>query len=359
MNENLFVDWLKHFQNFVKSSEENCVLLIVDNHVSHCTLQAYNYCKENFIVLLTIPPHTSHRTQPLDVSFYSPLKNAYNNECDKYMRSHPGQKITTYEIAELFNNAFGRVATPEKAINGFRATGIFPINPDVFSDDDFLPSQNLQLRLVREETPEPVNDDVAEPANDEAESHQVSRTSFSEIIPIPAPPKSDTVRPQQNNRQQHSQIFTSTPIKDILEQKEKDKAKRLETTKLRVGTARKNVFANRGPSDKIKVTPNKKMKLLKSHQPSTSPASTSQPSTRQSSTRVKKVVKYKNHQEDDSESEVDDSDNDKDANNDICIICGEFGKNNEIWVRCVICAMWAHKACTNDDRKTFVCDFCS
>lgn len=78
-------------------------------------------------------------------------------------QSHPGQKITPNEVAELFNNAFGRVVTPEKAINGFRATGIFPINPDIFSDDEFLPSENLRLRLVREETPEPVNDDITEP----------------------------------------------------------------------------------------------------------------------------------------------------------------------------------------------------
>lgn len=70
MIEELFVEWLKHFHQFTKISQEDPVLLIVDNHVSHCSLSSYKYSKENNIHLVTIPPHTSHRTQPLDVSFF-------------------------------------------------------------------------------------------------------------------------------------------------------------------------------------------------------------------------------------------------------------------------------------------------
>jgi len=28
----------------------------------------------------------------------------------------------------------------EKAVSGFKSTGIWPVNPDVFTDSDFLPS---------------------------------------------------------------------------------------------------------------------------------------------------------------------------------------------------------------------------
>ncbi|KAH1021752.1 hypothetical protein HUJ04_011237 [Dendroctonus ponderosae] len=60
---------------------EDPVLLLLDNHSSHCSLNTYNFCKERGMILLTIPPHTSHRVQPLDVTFYGPLKTAYNSEC--------------------------------------------------------------------------------------------------------------------------------------------------------------------------------------------------------------------------------------------------------------------------------------
>jgi hypothetical protein len=38
-------------------------------------------------------------------------------------------------------------------------------------------------------------------------------------------------------------------------------------------------------------------------------------------------------------------DKDKDVNADICLICGEFGKNGELWIRCTICFLWAHTQC--------------
>jgi len=42
--------------------------------------------------------------------------------------------------AGIFGAAYIRFATMQKAVSGFRATGIFPFNPDVYSDDDFAPS---------------------------------------------------------------------------------------------------------------------------------------------------------------------------------------------------------------------------
>lgn len=60
-NEELFIEWLKHFQKHANPSENEPVLLILDNHGSHITLEAYVFCKNNFITMLSIPPHSSHR----------------------------------------------------------------------------------------------------------------------------------------------------------------------------------------------------------------------------------------------------------------------------------------------------------
>ncbi|KAK5648281.1 hypothetical protein RI129_003173 [Pyrocoelia pectoralis] len=32
-----------------------------------------------------------------------------------------------------------------------------------------------------------------------------------------------------------------------------------------------------------------------------------------------------------------------------CLICGEFGRNNEMWYRCTSCGLWAHSECTGLD----------
>ncbi|XP_054259528.1 uncharacterized protein LOC128984251 [Macrosteles quadrilineatus] len=44
---------------------------------------------------------------------------------------------------------------------------------------------------------------------------------------------------------------------------------------------------------------------------------------------------------------------------DICSICGDIGKDNELWYRCVMCSSWSHSECTGwDSAKDYICDFC-
>jgi hypothetical protein len=41
------------------------------------------------------------------------------------------------ELAALFDNAYSTVATIAKGISGFKATGIYPLNSNVFTEEDF------------------------------------------------------------------------------------------------------------------------------------------------------------------------------------------------------------------------------
>ncbi|XP_008480367.1 jerky protein homolog-like, partial [Diaphorina citri] len=138
-NEDIFVDWLRHFVKNAKPTPEEPILLILDNHESHISLQAFNICKDNGIHLLSLPPHVSHKMQPLDLTFFSSIKNGYNRECDLYMNGYnkecdlymvnnQGKKITQYEVAEIFTRVYNRRASIDKAKNGFEAAGICPMN---------------------------------------------------------------------------------------------------------------------------------------------------------------------------------------------------------------------------------------
>ncbi|XP_065654572.1 uncharacterized protein LOC136081202 [Hydra vulgaris] len=68
MTGELFIRVLKHLKLHSKCNKENKILLLLDNHENHCTINAINFCRENGIDLLTFPPHCTHRLQPLDVS---------------------------------------------------------------------------------------------------------------------------------------------------------------------------------------------------------------------------------------------------------------------------------------------------
>jgi len=69
---NLFVRYLQHFVDHMKPSESNPVLVILHGHQSHKSNEAIQFARDNHLHLLTIPPHTSHKLQPLDLTFFGP-----------------------------------------------------------------------------------------------------------------------------------------------------------------------------------------------------------------------------------------------------------------------------------------------
>ena len=140
MTEESFMTFLQHFQKHTKSSEDSPVLLVLDNHSSHISIQALDYAKSNAITILTFPPHCSHKLQPLDRTVYGPFKRFYNNAADNWMINHPGANMSIYDIPQLVEQAFKSAMTPGNIASGFRVSGIFPFNDAVFGDDEFLPS---------------------------------------------------------------------------------------------------------------------------------------------------------------------------------------------------------------------------
>ena len=52
-------------------------MLIVDGHAPHVTNKFIKFTKENKIVCLCLPAHSTHLLQPLDVSVFGPLKQNY------------------------------------------------------------------------------------------------------------------------------------------------------------------------------------------------------------------------------------------------------------------------------------------
>ncbi|XP_030766433.1 uncharacterized protein LOC115890366 [Sitophilus oryzae] len=141
MNSELFVTWLRHFCEFVKPTKADRVVLILDNHASHCSLEAILFAREHSIILLTLPPHGSHKIQPLVRGFFFPLKSAFANECDKWMVNNAGKAITMKEMAALFHAAYSKVATIQICEKSLACTGLYPYNPDVFTEHDFAPAE--------------------------------------------------------------------------------------------------------------------------------------------------------------------------------------------------------------------------
>ncbi|KZT51130.1 CENP-B protein [Calocera cornea HHB12733] len=104
-------------------------MLVLDGHESHVNAEFNTYCKEHDIIPLCLPPHSSHLTQPLDISLFGPLKRAYSDKINNLVRGGVTH-IKKDDFFPAFRAAF-QVAFKEQNIkSGFRAAGLVPFNPD-------------------------------------------------------------------------------------------------------------------------------------------------------------------------------------------------------------------------------------
>jgi hypothetical protein len=86
-NNEIGLYWLEHV--FDKHTKDRAVgryrLLVLDGHGSHITPEFDQYCLNHSIIVLCMPPHSSHLLQPLDVGCFSVLKRSYGRLVEQKM----------------------------------------------------------------------------------------------------------------------------------------------------------------------------------------------------------------------------------------------------------------------------------
>ena len=132
MTATLFSHWISHFiQSLQKKggiSPSNRHLLIVDGHSSHVTMEVVHKAMEVGLDILTLPSHTSHRLQPLDVSVFGPFKRAFKRYRDAWTLQHCGRGATKMVLAQWVSAALQKSLTESNIKAGFRSIGIWPLN---------------------------------------------------------------------------------------------------------------------------------------------------------------------------------------------------------------------------------------
>jgi hypothetical protein len=135
-------------------------MLILDGHESHVSAEFEQYCKEHNIIPISMPPHSFHLLQPLEVGLFSPLKRVYGDEINLFIRASFNH-ITKSEFFIAFKAAHDKIFTEENMRSGFRGAGISPWDPDsVISKLDVrlqTPVQSLPMSPSKWESQTPSN----------------------------------------------------------------------------------------------------------------------------------------------------------------------------------------------------------
>ena len=110
---------MEHFSQYMLC-QRSLSFFLLDGH---STPNVARYGKENHIIMLCLPPHTTHETQPLDCGVFAPLKSHWTWECHDFIQRNPGKVITKCNF--LFSQAWLRAVTPSNIISAFRTCGVY------------------------------------------------------------------------------------------------------------------------------------------------------------------------------------------------------------------------------------------
>ena len=141
-DRDLFFEWIKFFISNIPPARP--VLLLLDGHESHMSLEALRFALANDVHLLCLPSHTTHLLQPLDVAVFGPFKKALDGMCAKFMRTNPQARITRYDLSGILKNAWYEAMKPSNFLAGFRTTGIQPLDPGKVLDRLDLPDKKTE-----------------------------------------------------------------------------------------------------------------------------------------------------------------------------------------------------------------------
>jgi hypothetical protein len=295
------------------------------------------------------------------VTFYGPLKTAFHRESDLFIKTKGLEKILPYDLAGIFNKAYSRVAAIAKGISGLKATGIYPLSPSVFSEEDFVAVNTLKSdngEILSSALGPDITESSYSPEQEDSTNSQNSNLLIScqpscskdidpycpatvSSLPVsieavsPLPVVSPQTPCRQSRSKQHSKIMTGTPMKVSLESKAIKRNARAQKK-------------SRPPAISSKKRQNKE-------------------SLKQRKKRCRKNLKKQlDLSSSEENTDINDQnicdDNEEDDVETYCekrFICEEFGTDGELWYRCTGCGIWAQADCSRCEFPDgYLCDVC-
>lgn len=101
-------------------------LLILNSHASHESAEFDLFYKNHQIIPLYIPSHSSDKLQPLNISCFAPLKEAYGIEVIRSIQNSI-HHINKENFLTLYREA-QKALSSKNIHSGFKASGLVPLN---------------------------------------------------------------------------------------------------------------------------------------------------------------------------------------------------------------------------------------
>ena len=164
MTTQLFIQFIEHLARYKGTGQ---TLLVFDGASSHLDISIVDAADRCGIRLFCLPSNTTHELQPLDKAVYRSFEHHWDQELLRYWDSHPDRHLNKSRFSQIFTKVWPKCMTPQNIISGFKATGMFPLDPQMIPESAFAPSVVSQRPLENPERPNLSNDEIPNILEDE------------------------------------------------------------------------------------------------------------------------------------------------------------------------------------------------
>jgi hypothetical protein len=97
--------WFMHFLEKSKPSENSPALLILDGHYSHTrNVEVIEMARANHVTIVSLPPHSTHKLEPLDKTFMGPLQISLQQKLKQWRQttSQLPEDLKDHHLLQLY-----------------------------------------------------------------------------------------------------------------------------------------------------------------------------------------------------------------------------------------------------------------
>ncbi|XP_052767920.1 uncharacterized protein LOC128208401 [Mya arenaria] len=231
INTNIFHQWL--MQIFIPNcGKDRPVLLLMDNHDSHVSISTLDAAIANGVILVSLPGHTTHLLQPLEVKVFGPLKARVTKIMANLGQMNSSCYVGNHKFPAILRHAIDK-ATPDSVQRAFQVTGICPLNSAAVH-----PSQIIQATFVERQKPD---------------ARGIIPQRLADILAPTLVQSLEAKKASSRKRVERGRLLSSNEVLQELKEKERQEQEKSDAMELR------KKEAERKRSDRLVVAEQKKL----------------------------------------------------------------------------------------------------
>ncbi|CAF3241860.1 unnamed protein product [Rotaria socialis] len=174
ISEGLFTEWFKSC--FLERTKhiDRPLLLVMDSHPTHINIDVIELAIKNKVILLCLPPHSTHALQPLDVVTLSSAKKFWKKIVSKYFSRSNRKTIRKIDFPSLLKYLMEEAFTKRQCVSGFARCGLWPFDGDVMKE-----------KVAKKDHPSKFSSSTSINALENVSNNVVSETSVQTSIDPP------------------------------------------------------------------------------------------------------------------------------------------------------------------------------